>query len=227
MRWEQVSSACRKGAPPRSSTHNHPINHPLRALEPARSGVNRRYRCRAHPQWTPQRSTPRLVVVTRRQALGRLQRSADQLAGTGRPAASPQDRVPPGRPVLGRSGRDGRDPGNPATDRLEDLGPATARPLRPSDADDHSVHPAVIGRIVEVTAGLDQVTATCGGKNVARHDRCWAAHQTLTDDAHAQADRAFRRQRLVGVPAVMTEVEQRKLTDHDRMFGLSDEEVAV
>jgi transposase len=95
------------------------------------------------------------------------------------------------------------------------------------DANDYSVHPVAIGRQVEVTADLEQVTATCGGKNVARHDRCWAAHQTLTAGDHEQAAKDFRRQRLAPAPAAMTEVEERKLSDYDRMFGLTDEEVAV
>lgn len=92
------------------------------------------------------------------------------------------------------------------------------------DANDYSVHPAAIGRLVEVRADLDHVTATCGGKNVAQHERCRAAHQTLTDPAHQQAARNFRRQRLAPVPAVMTEVEQRRLTDYDHMFGLAGEQ---
>ncbi|MFI6485384.1 IS21 family transposase [Nonomuraea sp. NPDC050663] len=91
------------------------------------------------------------------------------------------------------------------------------------DANDYSVHPIAIGRLVEVFADLEQVRATCAGTSVARHDRCWAAHQTLTDDTHAQAARAFRRQRRAAVPTTMAEVEQRRLTDYDRMFGLTGE----
>ncbi|MCO6000356.1 IS21 family transposase [Actinoallomurus rhizosphaericola] len=98
------------------------------------------------------------------------------------------------------------------------------------DANDYSVHPSVIGRIVEVTADLDRVQATCVGKVVACHDRCWAAHQTLTDPDHEAAARDLRRRYLPPtVPPVMTEVAQRDLSDYDRLFGLADEsgQVAV
>jgi transposase len=43
-------------------------------------------------------------------------------------------------------------------------------------SNDYSVHPSVIGRLVEVVADPEQVTVTCGGRLVARHERCWAAH---------------------------------------------------
>ena len=39
------------------------------------------------------------------------------------------------------------------------------------DSNDYSVHPAVIGRRVEVTAGLDRVRVACEGKVVADHER--------------------------------------------------------
>lgn len=88
---------------------------------------------------------------------------------------------------------------------------------------DYSVHPSVIGRRVAVTAGLDQVTVTCAGHLVARHDRCWAAHQTITDPAHAAAARAARRQHLSAKsPPAVTDVQQRNLADYDRLFGLAD-----
>jgi transposase len=40
------------------------------------------------------------------------------------------------------------------------------------DSNDYSVHPSVIGRRVEVAAGLDTVTVTCAGRVVAAHARC-------------------------------------------------------
>jgi hypothetical protein len=55
---------------------------------------------------------------------------------------------------------------------------------------------------------------------VARHARCWAAHQTITDPAHAAAAAQLRRaRRLAAVPALQTMVEQRSLADYDRVFG--------
>jgi hypothetical protein len=55
------------------------------------------------------------------------------------------------------------------------------------DSNDYSVDPSVIGRTVEIAAGLEEVTVTCGGRLVAAHPRCWAAHQSITDPAHAAA----------------------------------------
>ena len=95
------------------------------------------------------------------------------------------------------------------------------------DANDYSVHPSAVGRRVEITAGLDQVAVTCGDREVARHDRCWAAHQSITDPAHAAAAVQLRRaRRLAAIPAASTAVEQRSLADYDRLLGLADQESA-
>jgi transposase len=95
------------------------------------------------------------------------------------------------------------------------------------DANDYSVHPAVIGRTVQLAADCEQVTVTCDGASVARHARCWAAHQSITDAAHAAAAAALRQARqLCTVPAAQTSVEQRALCDYDRIFGLAGEESA-
>jgi transposase len=86
---------------------------------------------------------------------------------------------------------------------------------------DYSVHPSAIGRLVEVVAGLQEVTVSCDGQNVARHRRSWAPHQTIEDPAHRQAADRMRgsRVRLAQAPAD-TEVEERKLSDYDAMFGI-------
>ncbi|SDJ03320.1 Integrase core domain-containing protein [Actinokineospora alba] len=98
------------------------------------------------------------------------------------------------------------------------------------DSNDYSVHPAAVGRRVEIVAGLDQVMVTLEGAEIARHQRCWADHQSITDPAHAAAAAQLRQaRRLVAVPAIDTDVEHRALTDYDRMFGLADsanEEIA-
>lgn len=92
------------------------------------------------------------------------------------------------------------------------------------DANDYSVHPAAVGRRVEIVADLEQVVATCAGAEVARHQRCWARHQSLTDPAHATAAAALRQARQHPVPApVDTEVAHRSLADYDRVFGLTDD----
>lgn len=89
------------------------------------------------------------------------------------------------------------------------------------DSNDYSVHPAVIGRRVEVVADLEQVVITCAGQVVARHERCWAAHQTRTDPAHAAAAIELRQaRRLSTVRPVDTPVQHRVLSDYDRALGL-------
>lgn len=90
------------------------------------------------------------------------------------------------------------------------------------DANDYSVHPSAIGRRVEVRADLEQVRITAvGGAEVGHHQRCWAAHQTITDPDHAAAGAELRRsRRLVPVPPADTEVAQRALSDYDRLLGL-------
>jgi transposase len=89
------------------------------------------------------------------------------------------------------------------------------------DSNDYSVHPAVIGRRIEITADLARVQVLCDGKTVAVHERIWAWHQTISDPGHITAARALRRQR-VGVlrPAPEPEVEQRALADYDTALGI-------
>jgi len=88
------------------------------------------------------------------------------------------------------------------------------------DSNDYSVHPAVIGRRVEVIAGLDRVRVVSGGQLVADHERAWSWHQAITDPEHRAAADALRRRR-VGVlrPVREPEVEQRSLDVYDAMLG--------
>ncbi|MEU2901248.1 IS21/IS408/IS1162 family transposase, partial [Streptomyces sp. NPDC001273] len=92
------------------------------------------------------------------------------------------------------------------------------------DTNDYSVHPEAIGRTVTVLTDNDEVIALApGGVIVARHPRCWARHQTLTDPDHAAAGQTMRGQARhqqaaqaeVGPPV---EVEQRELGSYDRLF---------
>ena len=91
------------------------------------------------------------------------------------------------------------------------------------DSNDYSVHPAAIGRRIEVIADLARVRVLCDGKRVADHDRVWAWHQTISDPEHVAAARALRRER-VGVlrPVQQNDVEQRRLTDYDSALGITD-----
>jgi len=90
------------------------------------------------------------------------------------------------------------------------------------DSNDYSIHPAVIGRRIEVVADLATVTATCDGQLVACHDRSWARHQTFTDPAHADAAALLRRRRLqVPRPLGVDEVEQRDLSVYDALGAVA------
>ncbi|MGH3603312.1 MAG: IS21 family transposase [Pseudonocardiaceae bacterium] len=93
------------------------------------------------------------------------------------------------------------------------------------DGNDYSVHPAVIGRRIEVVADLHRVRAYCDGRVVADHDRLWAKHQTVSDPEHVAAATALRRDRiaLIGPAAAREpEVEIRALVDYDTALGLAD-----
>ena len=89
------------------------------------------------------------------------------------------------------------------------------------DSNDYSIHPAVIGRRIEIVVDLHRVKAFCDGRMVADHERAWAWHQTITDPDHHAAAKALRKER-VGVlrPVADLEVEQRCLADYDAALGL-------
>jgi transposase len=91
------------------------------------------------------------------------------------------------------------------------------------DSNDYSVHPAVIGRRIEVVADLVRVRVFCDGKMVAEHQRVWAWHQTISDPEHVAAAKALRRERI-GVlrPAPEPDVQIRCLDDYDTALGVND-----
>ncbi len=96
------------------------------------------------------------------------------------------------------------------------------------DSNDYSVHPAVVGRRIEIHADLDRVWVTCEGAVVADHARVWAQHQTITDFEHTVAAKQLRHGRadlLRPVADVVTgeEIEIRSLTTYDQVLGLVDE----
>jgi Mu transposase-like protein len=96
------------------------------------------------------------------------------------------------------------------------------------DSNDYSVHPAVIGRRIEVIADLERVRAFCDGKLVADHERIWGWHQTISDPDHVAAAKALRRQRVGVLRPVNAEpdVQIRCLDDYDTALGLDDGTVA-
>jgi transposase len=89
------------------------------------------------------------------------------------------------------------------------------------DSNDYSVHPAVIGRRVEIVAGLARVRVVCDGKTAADHERIWAWHQTISDPDHVAAAKSLRRKRISALrPAPEPEVEVRRLSDYDTALGV-------
>ncbi len=92
------------------------------------------------------------------------------------------------------------------------------------DSNDYSVHPAVIGRKVDVHADLERVRVFCYGNVVADHERIWARHQTLSLDEHVAAAKALRTARvgLLRLATPVHEVATRPLSDYDQALGLTE-----
>jgi transposase len=89
------------------------------------------------------------------------------------------------------------------------------------DSNDYSVHPAVIGRRIEVRADLSRVRVFAEGKVVADHERAWAKHQTVSDPVHVQAAKALRREGIVLIrPRLEPVVQVRDLSDYDTALGV-------
>ena len=89
------------------------------------------------------------------------------------------------------------------------------------DASDCSAGPAVIGRLVDISADLERVQARAEGRVIADHTRVWARGTTITDPGHTRTARRLReesRQRRTCVPDGDL---VRDLADYDRAFGLA------
>jgi Helix-turn-helix domain len=85
---------------------------------------------------------------------------------------------------------------------------------------DYSIDPAVIGRMIEIHADLDTVTARFDDTLVASHPRSWARRQTITDPVHvtaaAQLRASYQRTRPVGDDGGLV----RDLAVYDARFGV-------
>jgi transposase len=89
------------------------------------------------------------------------------------------------------------------------------------DSNDYSVHPAAIGRRIEVSADLARVRVACDGQAVADHQRSWAWHQSISDPAHVTAARVMRRARVTALRRPPEpDVEIRALADYDAALGM-------
>ena len=93
---------------------------------------------------------------------------------------------------------------------------------------DYSADPAVIGRFVDVRAGLAIVEVTCAGTVVASHQRSWAPRQTFTDPAHVATAKVLRTAYQARAAAVRGQaaapgavVGIRALSDYDDLFALT------
>ncbi|MGH3848182.1 MAG: IS21 family transposase [Pseudonocardiaceae bacterium] len=91
------------------------------------------------------------------------------------------------------------------------------------DTCDYSVHPLAVGQRVHIVVTTQTVVVTQRGGEVARHDRCWAKHRTVTDPNHDLARRALAQTRVgpntyVGAFSAKTQiaVAERCLADYDR-----------
>jgi len=91
-------------------------------------------------------------------------------------------------------------------------------------SNDYSVAPAMIGRLVDVTASLDTVNVTHNGVSVTSHEREWARALTVTDPEHVvQADvlrRQFQSLRHRRPQPAVAFVETASLASYDRLFGV-------
>ena len=86
-------------------------------------------------------------------------------------------------------------------------------------SNDYSVDPTMIGRMVEINAGLDEVTVTAEGRQGARHQRVWATRLIVTDPVHVEA--AARLRAAFGQPRPGAADDLRRdLSDYDRAFGV-------
>jgi hypothetical protein len=93
---------------------------------------------------------------------------------------------------------------------------------------DYSVDPTVIGRFVDVHAGLATVTMSCAGLPVGRHERCWTTRRTITDPSHVETAGVLRtafKERTAAmrgpVAAAGAAVGVRALSDYDDLFDLT------
>jgi transposase len=92
---------------------------------------------------------------------------------------------------------------------------------------DYSVDPSVIGRFVDIVAGIQTVVVTCAGQVVATHERCWDTHRNITDPAHVATAAAMRKAYQARtthhpdpVAAPGSRVGLRVLSDYDDLFAI-------
>jgi transposase len=89
----------------------------------------------------------------------------------------------------------------------------------------YSVHPEVIGRMITVSADLDRITARCGDRSVADHQRIWGTAGLVTDPEHVTAAAVLREQfrtRPATGAYIDVDVEVADLGAYDALFGTGE-----
>jgi transposase len=89
----------------------------------------------------------------------------------------------------------------------------------------YSVHPEVIGRMITVVTGLDRITARCGDRQVADHERLWGTAGLVTDGHHLAAAAVLREQfrtRPAAGSHLQIDVEVADLRTYDAAFGTGE-----
>lgn len=90
------------------------------------------------------------------------------------------------------------------------------------DNNDYSVNPSAIGRMVTVTADLNQVRVRQAGQIIVEHERVWGRGVTITDPRHVNIVKTLRAD-YRNRPQPAAEDLTRDLPDYDRVFGLTGE----
>jgi transposase len=89
----------------------------------------------------------------------------------------------------------------------------------------YSVHPEAIGRMITVITGLDRITAHCGDRLVADHERLWGRAGLVTDPDHLASAAVLREQyraRAAAGSHLAVDVEIADLSAYDARFGTGE-----
>ncbi|WP_280832722.1 IS21 family transposase [Mycolicibacterium frederiksbergense] len=89
----------------------------------------------------------------------------------------------------------------------------------------YSVHPEVIGRMITVTTGLDRITARCGDRVVADHERLWGTAGLVSDPQRVAVAAVLREQfrtRSSASAHLEVDVEVADLSAYDAVFGTGE-----
>lgn len=86
---------------------------------------------------------------------------------------------------------------------------------------DYSIDPAAIGRLIEVRADLDTVTASLDGQLITTHARAWGSRANITDPGHVLAAARLRHEFQNPTLAPVDDLDLvRDLADYDHAFGV-------